>query len=363
MNAPNVERFGRSEFEPLVSIIVLNWNGAQWLPRCFSSIKTQTFSDKIETVFVDNCSSDHSVPIARQLLADFPAACIVANDQNLGFSAGNNVGAKVARGRYLFFLNQDTWLEPDCVELLVTGMQAAKAAAATPLVLNYHDDSYQDMGFFGFDLFGLPSPSRPVKNTREVFIAGGCSLIIERDLFFRIGGFDPEFFMYSEDADLSWRVWVTGGRVVAVPDARVHHRGAAIVNPAGGEKPTEFRTTEQKRFLTNRNALLTLLKNAQHLLLVLVPMQLALIVVESVIIAVALRRLSYFRRVCWDALVDCWRLRWHVLTERKRLASLRKRGDFWMLRFLRLRPNRWFEIKRLFRFGLPKIDASPISQQ
>ncbi len=363
MSEVKVERFGRAEAEALVSIVVLNWNGAQWLPRCFGSIKGQTIAEKIETVFVDNASTDHSVELARQLLVNFPSACIVLNDRNLGFSGGNNVGAQVACGRYLFFLNPDTWLESDCVEMLLNGMRAAEANAATPLVLNYSDDSYQDMGFFGFDVFGLPSPSRPVTSTREIFIAGGCALAIERDLFFRLGGFDPEFFMYSEDADLSWRVWLAGGKVVAVPTARVHHRGAAIVNPAGGATPVEFRTSEQKRFLTNRNSLLTLLKNAQHLLFVLVPFQVALLTAESVVVSILLRRPSYFVKTCWAALKDCWRLRQHVRAERRRIARLRQRGDFWMLRFVRLRPNRWFELKRLFKFGVPKVDSSSTHPQ
>lgn len=357
MNGAKVERFGQRNHEPLVSIIVLNWNGAQWLQKCFSSIKAQTIINKIETVFVDNASSDDSLAVARQLLSDFANACIVANHQNIGFSAGNNVGAEFARGRYLFFLNQDTWLEHDCVEVLVTELRATNADAATPLVLNYHDNSYQDMGFFGFDIFGLPSPSSRRTRTREIFIAGGCALMIKRDLFFRLGRFDPEFFMYSEDADLSWRVWIAGGKIVAVPKACVHHRGAATVNPVGGERPVEFRTSEQKRFLTNRNALLTLLKNAQHLLLLLVPVQIGCIVLESILIAMLLGRPKYFRAACWNAIADCWRLRRHVLAERKRLANIRARGDLWMLRFFRLKPNRWFEIKRLFKFGLPKVDT------
>lgn len=357
MKTWTVERIGHVESQPLVSIVVLNYNGAQWLRRCFDSIKEQTIVSQVETVLVDNASTDGSVELARQLLAGLPAACIVVNSRNVGFSAGNNVGVEVASGRYLFFLNYDTWLERDCMERLLQEVQVTGASAATPLVLNYHDDSYQDMGFFGFDIFGLPSPSRPCDHTRTIFIVGGCSFLIERDLFFRLGGFDPEFFMYSEDADLSWRVWISGGKVIAVPRARVHHRGAAGVNPAGGERPVEFRTTEQKRFLTNRNALLTLLKNAQHVLLLLVPLQVMLLAVESLLVALILRRAAYLRRVCLAALADCWRLRRHVLAERKRVASFRKRGDLWMLRFFRLKPNRWFEIKRLFKFGLPKIDA------
>src|ERR1039458_3899706 len=99
-----IENFGRTDGQPLVSIVVLNCNGANWLPKCFGSIKAQTILNQIETVLVDNNSTDDSVTVARKLLADFPSACIVRNLENLGFCEGNNSGARAANGRYLFFL-------------------------------------------------------------------------------------------------------------------------------------------------------------------------------------------------------------------------------------------------------------------
>ncbi|HTV75388.1 MAG TPA: glycosyltransferase, partial [Candidatus Baltobacteraceae bacterium] len=154
-----------------MSIIVLNYNTAGWLPKCFASIRSQTVIGQIETIFVDNLSTDDSVATARKLLAEFPAACVVENATNLGFCEGNNVGAGIARGHYLFFLNPDTWLEPDCVEKLLAGVEKANADAATPWVLQYADDSHQDLGFLGFDLFGLPISSPRAVNFGEVFAA------------------------------------------------------------------------------------------------------------------------------------------------------------------------------------------------
>ena len=235
-------------------------------------------------------------------------------------------------------------------------MKRTGATAATPLVLNYDDHSYQDMGFFGFDIFGLPSPSTRRSEAREIFIAGGCALIVERQIFDRINGFDPEYFMYSEDLDLSWHVWIAGGTVFGLPASQIHHRGAVSVNPAGGEKTTEFRTTLQKRFLSNRNTLLCLLKNCRHILLLLVPVQVLFLALESFALIFLLRDPAFFRGAFLKAVADCWRLRGHVLAERRRIAAYRRHGDFWMLRFFRLKPNRWFEIKRLFHFGVPRVD-------
>ncbi len=355
--ANDIEHFGHTDGEPLVSIVVLNCNGANWLPKCFESIKAQTILNQIETVMVDNNSSDDSVAVARKLLAGFPSACIVRNRENLGFCEGNNCGARAARGHYLFFLNNDTWLEPDCMERLIAGTEKLGAAASTPLVLNYPDNSYQDFGFYGFDFFSLPSPSATATHTREIFIAGGCSYLIRTDAFKQLGMFDAEYFIYSDDADLSWRVWLAGYKVAGVFEAKLHHRGAAGVNPSGGIETIEFRTNDRKRFLTNRNCLLTLLKNGQHILLLPIIPLIALLFLESLVGGLLLRRWSFARASFWSVLRDCWRLRNHVLQQRRMVATFRKHSDFWMLRFFKLRLNRWDEIKRTIKFGLPRVDA------
>ena len=353
----NLERFGRLAGRPRVSIVVLNYNGAGWLPKCFATIKTQTIADQIETILVDNNSTDDSLAVARGLLADFPMAVIVKNAKNLGFCEGNNTGARVAQGQYLLFLNNDTWLEQDCIELLLAGTEQAGAVASTPYVLNYPDNSFQDFGFYGFDMFGLPSSSMPATATREIFIPGGCSYLIRTDVFQAVGEFDAEFFIYSDDSDLSWRVWIAGHRIAGIFPAKVHHRGAAGVNPSGGIQTVEFRTNDKKRFLTNRNSLLTLLYNGQHLLLLLLVPLIPLLFLESLAGSVLLRRWSFVRASFWEPLRDCWRLRGLIAQRRRRVAAFRKRSDFWMLRFFRWRLNRWGEIVRVFKLGLPRVDA------
>ena len=357
MTPPQIDRFGSASGQPLVSIIVLNCNGSMWLPKCFESLKAQTIVGQIETVMVDNNSSDDSVAIARKRFADFPNAVIVRNSENLGFCEGNNSGARAATGKWLLFLNNDAWLEPDCLEKLVAGTEKLGAVASTPLVLNYPDNSYQDFGFYGFDIFGLPSPSAIATETREIFIAGGCSYLIRADVFNQLGMFDAEYFIYSDDADLSWRVWLAGYKVAGIFEARLHHRGAAGVNPQGGITTVEFRTNDRKRFLTNRNCLLTLLKNGQHMLLLLAIPLIALLFLESLAGALLLRRLSFARASFWSVLHDCWRLRGHISRQRKLVAAFRKRSDFWMLRFLKFRLNRWDEVKRTLKFGPPRVDA------
>jgi hypothetical protein len=142
-----------------------------------------------------------------------------------------------------------------------------------------------------------------------------------------------------------------------VPMARTHHRGAAGVNPAGYTKMVESRTSETKRYLANRNGILFVAKNSQHLLLLLLIPHLLMLFTEAIMALILVRRWSYIKKSYWDAVVDTWRMRGHIMDWRRRIRGFRKRSDFWMLRFLRLKPNRMWELERILKFGLPKVDA------
>jgi N-acetylglucosaminyl-diphospho-decaprenol L-rhamnosyltransferase len=238
---------------PLISVIVLNYNGAPWLERCLDSLRHQTLARGLEVIVADNASPDRSDLLAAELMQNWPNGRVSRHEINLGYAGGNNRAAEQARGRYLFFLNNDTWLEPDCLERLLQEMQSAGASVAAPQVMDYLDgnNSKQAVGGLGFDIFGLISGSANSSNRREVFIAAGCSLLIESELFRQLGGFDPEFFMYADEYDLCWRVWLAGHKVIWAPSARLHHRGAAAVNPRGQQKVVENRTSDTKRFYAN----------------------------------------------------------------------------------------------------------------
>jgi GT2 family glycosyltransferase len=341
---------------PEITVVVLNYNGAAWLDRCLTSLNLQTVAARIEIIVADNASTDRSDLLAEDLLEGKPGWRVVRLGKNLGYCAGNNEAVRQARGRYLLFLNTDTWLEPECLERLLREVRSANAVAATPVVMDYRDNRLQSVGESGFDIFGLPC--NPANwSQQDVMIATGPALFVEADWFRRLGGFDNEFFMYADEYDLCWRIWMAGGRVILAPSARLHHRGAVAVNPGGGQRMVENRTSDTKRYYANRNNLLVVLKNAQHLLLCLIPLQLALLAAEALAMSVVVRRWTFVRRAYLDAIRDCWRLRKHILAERRRLREFRQRGDFWMLRFLRPQLNRWREFRRFRLFGIPKIDS------
>src|SRR6185436_14269665 len=116
--------------------------------------------------------------------------------------------------------------------------------------------SLQPIWGLGFDIFGLPSFCFRFVATREVFMPPGCSLLIERELFHALGEFDREIFMYADEMDLAWRAWLSGHKIIGAESARLHHRLSANVNPQGGGKMLELRTSDTKRYFTNRNILL-----------------------------------------------------------------------------------------------------------
>ncbi|MCI0747651.1 MAG: glycosyltransferase family 2 protein [Verrucomicrobia subdivision 3 bacterium] len=341
--------------EYAVSVVILNYNAKQWAHRCIESLTQQTIFDRIQIIIADNASADGSDKLFEELISGWKNAIFVQNGGNIGFAAGNNRGAHRASGRYLFFLNPDLWLEPDCVEQLYRTAEENKVAAAGPYVMDYDDDAYQSFGAVGFDVCSLGVPVKPGHTPRELFMTVGF-VFIRRDVFERLGSFNEQFFLYGEESDLSWKIWISGERLIPGPKGRVHHRGAVSVNPKGGTQMVEIRTSDLKRSQSNLNNVLVLLYHAQHILLLLLFPLLLLLLVESLMGMVLARRWSFLRATYLGVLLQLWRLRSHIAERRRFVHSLRRRGDFWMLRFFTWRLAHWEDFKRVLKLGLPKIN-------
>lgn len=339
---------------PVVSVIILNWNAVQWIPRCLESLRQQTIFSQVEIIFTDNASRDGSEQVARELMVGWANGVIVQTGGNFGFGGGCNRGAAAARGRHLFFVNPDIWLEPGCLEELAAVGDEYGATAVAAKIFDYADDSVQWWLDDGFDVFGSVVNARPGTQRLTSFCASTFAFV-RADAFWKLGGFDEAFFLYGEEADLAWRIWFSGGKVVAAPRARLHHRGEAAVNPKGGEQITEFRTSEKKRFYANRNHLLALLKNSQHILLLTALAFAGLLLVEGFFWLLIKRRWALLRTTSLEPLMACWRLRGHVSAQRRLARGFRQHSDWWMLRFFCWRLGRWPEFKKVFKFGLPKI--------
>lgn len=338
-----------------VSVQIVCHNDGKWLPRCLESLRKQTIYEQMEVILADNDSQDGTDRLAEELIRGWPNARLIRTGGDNGFCVAHNRASDVARGKYLYLFSTDTWLEPDCLEQLYRACEQNRADGAGAQILEYQDNSIQAKGSHGFDIFGNPVSLPHTCTPAPMFCIAGF-YFIRRDTYFRIGRLDEKFFIYGEEMDLSWRIWTTGGLLIPVMEAKVHHRGAAGVNPAGGVNAVENRTSVQKRFLANRNNLLIISKNCRHVLLVLLlPMCGLLMFAEALATIIMTRSTQLARETCWRAFTSYLSLLKHVLAERKRLRALRTRGDFWMLRFLKFGFGRSHEIKAILSKGFPKF--------
>ncbi|MGO8765420.1 MAG: glycosyltransferase family 2 protein [Limisphaerales bacterium] len=335
---------------PLISVVVVNYNCLKWLDRFFPSLEGQTIFAQTEIIFVDNTSKDGSAQICEKKMASWTNGVFLQTGGNYGFGGGSNRGAKIARGKYLLFLNPDVWLEKDCLEKLCSDAETKKIRVGCPLVLDYDSEAIQTRGSSGFDFFGNVIPVT-LEETPDQIFSVGTFFFVERELFLQLGGFDGEFFLYNEEMDLSWRAWLAGEAVTLLSSARIHHQAASA-----GARFVENRTNGRRRFYANRNQLMTLLKNARGPLLLLAFTQLALIAAEAIAGAVLSRQLSFVNWALFKPLGECWRLRGHILAERRRNRGLRRHGDLWVLRrFFRFKFGRMSDLKNLLRRRV-KID-------
>jgi GT2 family glycosyltransferase len=123
--------------QPLVSVIVLNYNGERWLRKCLDSLRQQTIFSQPEILVAEDSSPDKSDLLAAELMGGWTNGRVIQHGANLRFCEGNDRSAKQAEGEFLFFLNNDTWLEPDCLEKLASGVRSMGAQAGTPMMLNF----------------------------------------------------------------------------------------------------------------------------------------------------------------------------------------------------------------------------------
>lgn len=220
---------------PLVSIIILNYNGSKYIANCLNSIFESLYSP-FEIIFVDNGSTDDSLSIVNgfEKLTRNQRLIIVRNSSNFGYAKGNNIGAAYAQGEYLVFLNNDTMVEPGWLRELVdaiAGNQEIGAAQSKLLALNHNErvfDSAGDFIDFYCSVFRRAAGERDFgqyETMSEVFSARGACMLVRHSALKEVGGFDPAFILGFEDIDLCWRIRLRGYKIVYVPQAVVFHKG------------------------------------------------------------------------------------------------------------------------------------------
>ncbi len=206
---------------PLVSIIIINYNGKSYLEKCLESIKKIKY-DNLEIIVVDNNSTDGTMEF---LVQNYPSIITLKLDKNYGFAKPNNMAAKIAKGDFLLFLNNDTEVTPNFLTELVQVLVGNDQIGICQSLLLKPNGEIDSSGDF-IDTIGVVYNSKkPIDKIREISSARGASMIIRKKLFLDLGGFDEQFFVSFEDVDLGWRTWIKGYKVVINPKSVVYHHG------------------------------------------------------------------------------------------------------------------------------------------
>jgi GT2 family glycosyltransferase len=247
---------------PEISVIVVNYNGGDYLRGCLASLSRQTFRD-FETIVVDNASVDDSL----SRIGEKPERLTILREAiNHGFAAGNNLGARHARGRWLALLNPDAEADPDWLENQLRAVRerpthrivaSLQIAMSDSRVLDGAGDCYLAYGYAWRGGFGRSASEAP--EAGECFAPCGAASFFPRDLFLDAGGFDERYFCYHEDVDLGFRLRLLGEACQFDPRCRVRHAGSGITG----------RASDFAVFHGARNGLWTYLKNMPGRLLLL----------------------------------------------------------------------------------------------
>jgi len=248
--------------KPLVSIVILNWNGRKYLERFLPSVLASGYPN-LRVAVADNASTDDSVAFLRSA---FPETELILHDRNYGFAGGYNRALQQVKSDYYILLNSDVETTPGWIEPVIELMESDKRiAACQPKLLQYDNRSYFEYsGASGgwLDKFGYPFARGRVfdvcerdegqyDETAPVFWASGAAMFVKADIFHALGGLDDYFFAHQEEIDFCWRLQSAGYSVYCCPRSVIYHVG-------GGTLP---KGNSNKVFLNFRNNLIMLAKN------------------------------------------------------------------------------------------------------
>lgn len=208
-----------------IAVVVVSHNSAAHLPDLTAALLSQ-LQDGDEVVVVDNLSDDGSAVVARGLS---PRLRVIESGANLGFGAGCHMGAVHSTAPLLMFLNPDSVPQPGCLQRLRAAATTHPDWGAWQAAVMMPDGRINSDGgvihFLGLGWAGdcgQPATRLP-REPQEVSFPSGAALVVRRQTWNALGGFDPSYFMYAEDLDLGLRLWLSGSRVGIVPDAVVVH--------------------------------------------------------------------------------------------------------------------------------------------
>ncbi|MEI6842620.1 MAG: glycosyltransferase family 2 protein [Methanomicrobiales archaeon] len=248
---------------PLVSIIIVNWNGKHFLDECLSSLNELNYpKEKYEVIIVDNASTDNSVQFIKTY---FPSVKIQVNKENEGFCKPNNDGVTISKGEYIVFLNNDTVVTQDWLIELVKGVLSDYDIMCCASKILYYDNKsiIQAAGgkftAIGGGFYCGYGESDLMKYNKKYYTGFGCGagVLTRKDFFEQIGGFDESYFASIEEIELGLKAWIFGYKVLYVPTAIMYHKESGTFGTKGSY-------SSKKVYLLTRNRLMNMVKNFER---------------------------------------------------------------------------------------------------
>ena len=210
---------------PKVSVIIVNYNGKALLEKCLESLSKVNY-ENFEIIVVDNNSTDGSIELVTK---NYTSIILLKLNSNKGFAEPNNIGAKIANGKYLLFLNNDTIVTPSFISEMVQVIENDKKIAICQSLLLKPDESVDSSGDFIDPLGVVYNSTKKTDEIREISSARGASMLIRKNIFDILEGFDEKFYVSFEDVDLGWRTWMIGYKVILTPKSVVYHVGGQTI--------------------------------------------------------------------------------------------------------------------------------------
>ena len=248
---------------PKVSVIIVAHNCLNYLSQCLRSLIKIDYPD-FEIIYVDNGSTDDSVQYFKTNSRTEDR--VLKLDHNYGFTRANNMGAQMAKGEYLAFLNVDTAVDTSwLVKLVIELEKDGNIGAAQPKLLQMNNQKIDSLGGF-ITPYGTVSskgyglPDCHVAGAHNIFYSKGAAMITRRKLWEAIGGFSPVFHLYYQETDYCWRLWSMGYRVVCVTDSTVWHVGGVVVDRLHAGLVKYYEAKERLALLLKNYSICRLLK-------------------------------------------------------------------------------------------------------
>jgi GT2 family glycosyltransferase len=312
---------------PLVSVIVVNYNGADALARCLEALIADSDDATAEVLVVDNASSDGSDEIAEAAAERHGSVRLLRSPTNRGYAGAVNVALAEARGTYVAVLNMDVVVAPGWLDPLISFLETTpEAGAACPLIVLESDPGHinaagQDVHVtaLGFNRWLEQPRERAGAAPFRVSGLHGAAFLLRRDLFESVGGWDESGFLYHEDVELSWLLTLAGKEIHCVPASTVSHDYHLTMFP-------------HKLFLLERNRWSMLLANTRGLTRLALSPLLALS--ELMMWGYCLLRGPSFLRAKLDSYRWITTHRERIRERRRFVDAHRRRSDWGVLRLM-----------------------------